>query len=170
MSVTNRSSLSNPQRSRLGWKPLLVALSPLWAAWSCTDSRFGPEFTKETAPVTGQILVDGAPPPADSSIQIRVHSVGEISEVDQEHPSVSSGGTGQDGKFELSTYEKGDGVPLGDYVLTFSWRKFNLMKKQYLGPDKLNNRYANPKTSDVKFSVEQPDEPVDLGVIELTTK
>jgi hypothetical protein len=149
---------------------LLVVLPGLLGLCSCTDSRPGPEFKKETAPVMGQVLVDGSPPPASSPIQIHVHAVGEVSEVDKEHPSVSSGGTGEDGKFELSTYEKGDGVPLGDYVLTFTWRDFNLMKKQYLGPDKFKNRYVNPKTSEVKFSVEEPGEPVNLGMIQLTTK
>jgi len=45
----------------------------------------------------------------------------------------------------------------------------NMLSRSYGGPDKLNKRYTNPEKSEIKFTVE-PGKPVDLGVIELTTK
>ena len=76
--------------------------------------------------------------------------------------------TDEEGKFEISTYESSDGVPAGEYALTFMWGKWN-MSGSYGGPDKLNDRYTDPKTSEVKVTVKD-GEPTDLGTIELTTK
>ena len=43
------------------------------------------------------------------------------------------------------------------------------MSRDYTGPDKLNGRYADPKTSELKITV-MPGEETDLGEIKLTTK
>jgi hypothetical protein len=77
--------------------------------------------------------------------------------------------TDAQGKFELSSYVKGDGVPEGDYVLTFLWGELNLVSTNYGGPDKLMERYKSPEESKVKFTAKQGT-PLDLGTIELTTK
>ena len=92
--------------------------------------------------------------------------------MDQEHPTISSTLTGEDGKFEISTYKSGDGVPAGDYTLAFMWGKLNLIAGSYGGPDKLNGRYSDPKTSEFKFTVATGEDAaaIDLGTIELTTK
>ncbi len=89
--------------------------------------------------------------------------------MDVEHPSVSRTEADGEGNFKLATYEAGDGVPAGDYVLTFVMQEFNLMSREYSGPDQLGGRYADPKTSEVKITVKD-GEPTDLGVIELKTK
>jgi len=73
------------------------------------------------------------------------------------------------GNFKISTYAAGDGVPAGDYVLTATWLTFNLMSRDYTGPDKLNGCYSDPQTSSVKITV-RPGEETDLGEIKLTTK
>lgn len=122
-------------------------------------------FRKETIPVTGQILVDGQPP--GSPIQIACH---DLNGMDQEHPSVSQANSDNDGKFEISTYETGDGVPPGDYALTFTWGEFNMVSMSFGGPDKLKKRYNDAEKSEVRFQVKSGDEPLDLGTIELSTK
>lgn len=121
-------------------------------------------FRKPTFPVVGKVTVDGAAP--TSAVQVHCHAA---SGVDAEHPTFSQTETKEDGSFEISTYESGDGVPEGDYVLTFVWQDFNLFNRSYSGPDKLNNRYADPKTSEFKATVKS-GEPTDLGEIKLTTK
>jgi hypothetical protein len=121
-------------------------------------------FTKETFPVKGKITVDGTPP--DSPIQIMCHPQGQI---DTTHPTISKSETTDGGNFEISTYTSGDGMPEGEYALTFVWQKFNTFSRGFQGPDKLKKRYSDPKKSEITFSV-KPGEPVDLGVIELTTK
>jgi hypothetical protein len=121
-------------------------------------------FRKPTFPVVGKVTVDGAAP--TSAVQVQCHAA---SSVDSEHPTFSQTETKEDGSFEISTYESGDGVPEGEYVLTFVWQEFNLFNRSYSGPDKLNNRYADPKTSEIKVTVKS-GEPTDLGEIKLTTK
>ena len=121
------------------------------------------QFRKETYPVTGIVNVDGKPA---AGLQVTCH---DLKGLDTEHPSLSSGMTNQEGKFEISTYESSDGMPAGDYVLTFMWGQMNSMKRSYDGPDKLNNRYLDPKTSKTKFTVVE-GEPIDLETIQLTTK
>lgn len=121
-------------------------------------------FRKETSQVTGTIRVDGATP--DSEIQLTFQAVAGM---DTQNPTLSRAATDEAGKFSFATYAAGDGVPAGDYVLTASWQTFNLMSREYSGPDRLNNRYSDPATSQLKYTV-KAGEPLDLGVVELTTK
>lgn len=121
-------------------------------------------FRKTTSPVKGKITVDGAAP--GSEVQVQCHPVGGM---DQVHPTISQTATDADGNFSVATYVADDGVPAGDYVLTFSWQEFNMFSREYSGPDKLNGRYSDPKTSEVKLTVKS-GEPLDMGVIALRTK
>ncbi len=123
-------------------------------------------FRKQTSVVTGQVFVDGVPVPVKTPLKVECHNVAGM---DQEHPTISSALTMEDGKFEISTYESGDGLPPGDYVLTFMWGKMNLIAGNYGGPDLLKKKYLNPDKSEFKVTVKE-GEPVDLGKIELTTK
>jgi hypothetical protein len=123
-----------------------------------------PDTRVPTYPVRGRITVDGKPP--GSALQIECHPVAGI---DTRNPTVSRTESDEAGNFKISTYAAGDGVPAGDYVLTVTWLTFNLMSRDYTGPDKLNDRYSNPETSSVKVTV-RPGEETDLGEIKLTTK
>jgi|UniRef100_A0A7C4LL71 hypothetical protein len=143
-----------------GWVVVCSVLGVCLLVGGCGQQ--GPP-RKPTFKVTGKVVVDGAPP--TSSIQITCHS---LSGMDPNMPTASQCETNPDGTFEIATYQQGDGVPVGDYVLTFTSREFNMMARTYVGPDKLNNRYADPQKSEFKFTVK--DKPVDLGEIQLTTK
>ncbi len=120
-------------------------------------------FRKNTAVVKGSITVDGVPP--DSPLMITCVPVGGM---DKENPTYTQAMSDDNGNFELSTYEQGDGIPEGEYTLTFVWGKMNLISRNYGGPDKLGGKYADPKTSGIKLSV-KGSEPIDMGTIELTT-
>lgn len=139
------------------WCCLLAA-----GLWGCSGGRADPQM-KKVFPVKGLIVVDGKPPM--SPIQVVCHNVAGI---DQKTPTVSQCDANPDGGFELTTYKTGDGVPPGDYVLTFSWQQFNMKDRVYMGPDKLKDRYSDPKKSEFKFSVK--DQPVDLGEFKLTAE
>ncbi|MFQ5732027.1 MAG: hypothetical protein ACE5KM_08735 [Planctomycetaceae bacterium] len=119
---------------------------------------------KPTFPVTGRVTVDGKAP--GSPIAVKCHPVDGM---DKQNPTISSAFTAEGGKFEISTYNSGDGIPEGQYVLTFYWGKHNPFTMNYGGPDKLKNRYKNPKTSKFKITV-KAGEPTDLGRIDLKTK
>ena len=139
---------------------LAVVASVLVCGIACSKEQRGNR--KETSPVKGKVLVDGQPV---GQMAVRCFSVTGI---DKENPSLSSCFTGQDGTFQISTYEQGDGVPEGEYALTFQWGELNLFSKSYDG-DKLNGRYNDPAKSEVKFTVTK-GQPVELGEIKLTTK
>lgn len=121
-------------------------------------------FRKATSPVKGKITIDGAAP--GSEVQIECHAV---SQMDPAHPTFSHTATDAEGMFSISTYAAGDGVPAGDYVLIFSWQDFNLMTRSFSGPDKLKGRYSDVAKSEIKLTVKE-GEPLDLGIIPLTTK
>ncbi|MEY2725160.1 MAG: hypothetical protein RLZZ458_1027 [Planctomycetota bacterium] len=137
---------------------LLGLLAVLIAGCAEADNR------KPTYPVKGRITVDGKPP--GSVLQVECHPVAGM---DTRNPTVSRTETDELGNFQISTYAAGDGVPAGDYVLTVTWLTFNLMSRDYSGPDKLNDRYSDPEKSELKVTV-MPGEPTDLGELKLTTK
>lgn len=121
-------------------------------------------FRKQTYPVVGKVTVDGKPP--GSAVQIECHPA---SGMDAQHPTVSQTESDPEGNFKISTYAAGDGVPAGEYTLTFTWLEFNIMSRSYGGPDKLNGKYSDPKTSEIKITVKEGSE-TNLNTIELKTK
>jgi hypothetical protein len=96
-------------------------------------------------------------------LQVTCHDVKGIDTAD---PTVSAALTDQDGKFAVSTYQSGDGVPEGEYVLTFVWGKFDLISKSY-GGDRLKGRYSDPRKSAWRCKVET-GKPTELGRMNLT--
>jgi hypothetical protein len=140
---------------------LILALAFGFLAASCSEDK---PNRKPTTKVTGKVTVDGATP--DPPVQVECIAA---SETGGEHATFSRCDTKPDGSFELSTYESGDGVPAGEYTVTFKWQPFNLMSRDY-GPDKFKGKYAKPESSTVKFTIADGDPPKDLGTIDLTTK
>ena len=120
-------------------------------------------YRKPTFPVTGTVYVDGQP--ADQ-LQVTLH---DVKGMDSKHPTLSSAYTDTEGKFTLNTYGIGDGVPEGEYKVTFMWGQSNTLSMQYGGPDKLNDRYTLPEKSEYRVKVEK-GKPADMGKIDLTTK
>jgi hypothetical protein len=116
----------------------------------------------KTTPVTGEVFVDGKPA---GELRITVTSVKGI---DPTHPTTSSAVTDENGKFAVSTYEANDGVPAGEYILTFNWGTLNRLSMSYEN-DKLKGNYDKPDKSTIRVTVEE-GKPVDMGKIELKTK
>ncbi len=127
----------------------------------CKDEPLGgPRVV--TIPVSGIVTVDGKP---QDQIAIRAEPVNGPTPTHSTPSSFSD----KEGKFALTTYESGDGVPVGEYKVTFKWGQINLMSGRYEG-DKFKGKYADPGTSEVSIQVTESSEPVDLGTIDLTTK
>ncbi len=139
------------------WCVFLIGCAALGACSRGDPSR------KPTFPVRGEVYVDGKPA---GQLAVTCHNVQGM---DKANPTASAAFTDDAGKFQISTYLSSDGVPEGEYVLTFLWGRHNLITMTYGGPDKLNKRYLDPKQSKVRFTVEK-GKPLDLGRIELTTK
>ncbi|MBW8885605.1 MAG: hypothetical protein JF612_12715 [Planctomycetia bacterium] len=59
-----------------------------------------------------------------------------------------------DGTFAITTYDRGDGVPQGDYVVTVQWRKAIKAGADFVpGPNLLPVKYSRPESSDVVVHV-----------------
>ena len=59
-----------------------------------------------------------------------------------------AGRVGPDGTFRLTTYEAGDGAPIGQYVVTVELRTMVRDGDEFrLGPNVLPAKYASPKTT-----------------------
>jgi hypothetical protein len=144
-------------------RSLIVGLCVCVVFSSC-NSRKVPD-QRPLYPVKGEVTVDGKP-----VADVRVNCT-DVKDVDRKELTGLSATTKEDGKFEVSTYYPGDGAPEGEYVVTFSWdgRPAAGRPGGRPGPDKLNNRYSDPKKSQVRFKVEK-GKPTDLGKIELTTE
>ena len=139
---------------------LLIVIVVLLSATGCGRSK-GPE-RKIVTPVKGIILVDAQIPATPVSIACQ-----PIAGIDIENPTYSQCVSNEDGTFQLSTYETGDGVPAGEYALTFTWGQFNKIAMTYSG-DKFKGKYDGVTKSPTRFTVID-GEPLDLGVINLST-
>jgi len=118
---------------------------------------------KPTFRVKGSVTVDDEIP--SPPVQLVCHPKGnDTNSTSTDATCVSN----EDGTFEFTTYKQGDGVPAGDYVITVTWKEFDLIKREYKAADKLKGRYSDPKKSTIELTVGKG--PVDLGTIELTTK
>lgn len=136
----------------------LVLMIAITGCGGSTGPQGGPRVS--TVPVTGVVKVDGAPASFLRVVAVPAGGAGAV-------PMESAALTDANGLFELSTYESGDGVPPGQYQLTFVWGQINLMNGQYSG-DKFNGKYADAAKSAHQLTVTESDEPHDLGVIELS--
>lgn len=122
----------------------------------CGSSKHKTVPKLKTTPVTGLVLVNGE---ATAGISVECHPDGDKKAIN--HPVSTM--TGLDGKFSLGMYEAGDGLPEGNYKLTFTWETGLTAK------DQLNRAYADPAKS--KFSVTvTAGTPADVGTIDLKAK
>lgn len=112
--------------------------------------------------VTGTVLVDGVP---TSGVHIQYVPQGEIAEKRERYLNRFFLLTGDGGRFSLSTYQNGDGIPYGDYVLEFKWFE-QLLSGEV---DKLGGRYSNAKSPWMTIQVKE-NQDLDLGEIELKTR
>ncbi len=144
----------------------IVALTALLSLSGCGETGPQGPVRVKTVPVKGKVVVDGAGVELPKRVQIRANPVGAT--VSEE---ATSGGIAEpDGSFSLSTYEAGDGLPAGEYKLTFQLVQVNLMRGGVDGDD-FNGKYDNPSTSEHTVTIsEESTDPIDLGAIELSTK
>ena len=107
-------------------------------------------------------MVDGA---AAEGVMVKFHPVAGM---DTEQPTETTALTDKEGKFVASTYEMGDGVPAGQYQVTFEWPKLDKISMSFSG-DKLKGRYSKPAKSDYEIDVVS-GQPIDMGTVELKGK
>ncbi len=145
------------RRSRTLFRTRLVLVLYLPAAGfvavsGCDDGRIA------RYPVTGTVVVDGQP--ADGAMLIFV-PVGGSEEFQRERPF---GVTDAAGKYELRTFQPGDGAPAGDYKVMVRWlapaaQSQEADRDRAAGgpPDRLKGRYFNPESSGLTASVDESE-------------
>lgn len=159
---SNLSSPHNQNRATFRWslRPAIITLFLLGLP-SCQDSSYRAPIPDKVplAHVTGVILVNDNPM---AGVQIQYVPQAEIAEKRERYRNRFFLQTGDGGKFSLSTYIHGDGIPFGEYALEFKW-----LEQRFSGEvDRLGGRYSYPAISKFKFKVEQGKD-LDLGEIRL---
>src|SRR6478672_9587864 len=112
-----------------------LVLAGLVAWVGCSDGKIA------RYPVHGSVNIDGK---AADGVMVIFCPVGGSEAVQKTRPF---GFTGSDGKFELTTLQKGDGAPAGDYKVLAQWPTKSSTAVndggRSLGGDRLQGRYLN---------------------------
>ena len=131
---------------------VLLALSSLACA-SCGSGGHEPVYQ-----VTGKVLFSGKPAPGAVVV---FHSTGDKKASDV-HPQ---GTVGDDGTFQISTYDLNDGAPAGSYDITVTWTKpIHPGEKDEVSL--LPIRYVRPQSSGLHAQV-KPEATNNLAAFEL---
>jgi hypothetical protein len=129
-------SLAAHARRLAPWAALGLALA------GCSRSDRIPVY-----PVHGKVRVGGEPA-AEAFVEFHPAEGNPA-------PAWIVGQVDGEGNFALSTYVSGDGAPEGEYIVTITWKKRGGPLNEFSGPDRLKGRYADPKTSKLRFRVEK---------------
>jgi hypothetical protein len=73
----------------------------------------------ETAKFSGQVLIDGQPPPTGTALWVFLNDPKHLDAISNQHPPDLRMRCDDMGKFSFTTLYKGDGVPAGKYLVTF---------------------------------------------------
>ena len=103
----------------------------------------------DVSPLAGKVTIDGKPPQLSGrqKIIVTLYEAANKMQGPLERPFVECNAGGE---FAFRTYGDRDGVPPGNYVLTFT-QLVDRGKRGYLGPDGLKNLYNDPDKSE--FSI-----------------
>lgn len=113
---------------------LVLALAGSFVCVGCG----GEDWQAETHPASGRITINGEAP---VGAVVELHSTGEKPDVRNSRPW---GIVQEDGSYTLTTYERGDGAPSGEYAVIIKWPPD---VSQPSLADRLNGAYANPERS-----------------------
>jgi hypothetical protein len=120
---------------------LLVSLT---AVAGCNDGKI------RRYPVNGAVNVDSKPA---AGAAVFFCPVGDAPELQKIRPM---GVTGPDGKFQMTTTDRGDGAPEGKYKVLIMWPASGAPGQDgsiQMGPDRLHNRYMNLEKSELTVDV-----------------
>lgn len=104
----------------------------------------GSDWQASTYSARGIISINGLPP---EGALIQLHPTGEPTDVRHSIPWAL---VQNDGTYTLTTYESGDGAPVGEYAVTIKWSP-DVTSPSF--EDRLKNAYTNPADSEWKFTI-----------------
>jgi len=114
-------------------------------------------------PVRGTVMRNGEP--VMGAIVV-LHPATQIAELRQKPMAF----TDQAGQFSVTTFEQGDGAPIGEYTVTVEQRSPKLVGEEMVreGPNLLPPRLNDPSASGIKVSVTEGEN--QLPTIEVPKK
>ena len=150
-----RSSGKGPSGKGTG-TVLAAAMLAMVTAAGCSQSE-APRVPTNFA--RGQVFLEGQPLAGALVVLHRqgepAATTGTVNGVKAAEPAPSARALSEaDGRFTLTTYEAGDGVPEGEYVVTVVQRPAQKNGEGFEpGPNVLPPRYASPKTTDLRVRI-----------------
>lgn len=119
---------------------------------------------EKLAPVSGAVMVGGKPA---AGVLISFHPLDKKGDV-LEKGRVGVATSGTDGRFDARTYQPGDGLKPGDYLVTAQWPEPPPAgaNPEQTGKDRLGERFAEPKKALTKVTVKEGDNKLDPFRIE----
>ena len=149
---------------------------PVCLLAGCWSSAKPPE-TVPTFPLSGVVKIDGKP---TSGVKVMIFKSDKLPEgYDPLVGGPHQGVTDSEGKFNITTYYKDDGAPVGEYVMSFYWTGPQNIGAQLSDPDspaldptaaRFNKKYGDPWKPQVPNPKVEEGKSTDLGTLELTTK
>jgi len=130
-----------------------LVLAVVFFAWRPTSA------SPDVHPVRGQLRVAGEPAPGAF---ILFHPVDEA----RRGAATPSATVAADGTFQVSTFNRHDGAPAGEYIATVVWhREVARGGERERGPNVIPARFGKPETSSLRISV--PPAGTELPVLEI---
>lgn len=135
------------------WKPGRGRRQLTGAAWLLLFIGCGDDGRLPLFPATGRVLVGGQPA---AGVEVRLYPVDRLGDMDALRPFAT---TGEDGGFQLGTYEEADGAPAGRYKATLFW------PDRPPGPsppdDRLGGQYTDPARSALEVTIAEGENPLE---------
>lgn len=127
----------------------------------CGDSAPDNVVKKATKPAGGKFKIDGVAPglagkegtdnPPHFHVILKLYPKGRAISKDDVFPSAEV--DPMTGNYSFATYASGDGIPAGDYIITFESLEQSIIGRYKTGPDRFKNNFNNPVSQDPKYSV-----------------
>ena len=105
------------------------------------------EIRPDLSPAAGSLMINGEP--AAGAMLVFDPADGKEFDARGTRPRAT---VQEDGTFEVTTYQQGDGAPAGDYQVAVLWFENPDASNPW---DKLGNQYANPKKTDIRVTVRE---------------
>jgi serine/threonine-protein phosphatase CPPED1 len=126
-----------------------------------SDEKGVPVKKRPTQPVSGKLTIDGK---EAEGVTVTFHAFNENTE---KYNSIADGLTDKKGQFQVSTYGRFDGCPVGEYMVTVVKTGKGYYDAEANEKNQLPEKYSNPKTSPLKITIKEGANDVNL---EMTTK
>lgn len=115
------------------------------------------EVRPDLYPVEGSLIINGKP--AGGAMLVLHPANGKNFDERGSRPRAT---VNEDGTFHVTTYQNGDGAPVGDYRVALLWFDDPDSNNPW---DKLGNQYANPEKTEIRVSVQEGEnawEPIQI--------